>query len=203
MAKQTPSTEITERELKLMDQVNGLRREVLFLEQNIEHRDKELDELEEEYEKSKKSVFKHPLHRVWSDMIMRCENPKRPYYYLYGGRGIKVCDEWRKDYLSFYNWSIKNGYRIDKMASGRNKWTIDRLDPNGNYCPENCRWAHYRDASNKRIDLSVEYKGETKTAKEWVRKLNSNVSVFYKLLRSGMNEIQAIEYIDKQNNATV
>jgi hypothetical protein len=163
----------------------------------------EVFNLEEEYEKSKKSVFKHPLHRVWSDMIMRCENPKRPYYYLYGGRGIKVCDEWRKDYLSFYNWSIKNGYKIDKMASGRNKWTIDRLDPNGNYCPENCRWAHYRDASNKRIDLSVEYKGETKTAKEWVQKLNSNVSVFYKLLRSGMNEIQAIEYIDKQNNATV
>ena len=163
----------------------------------------EVFNLEEEYEKSKKSVFKHPLHRVWSDMIMRCENPKRPYYYLYGGRGIKVCDEWRKDYLSFYNWSIKNGYKIDKMASGRNRWTIDRLDPNGNYCPENCRWAHYRDASNKRIDLSVEYKGETKTAKEWVQKLNSNVSVFYKLLRSGMNEIQAIEYIDKQNNATV
>ena len=162
----------------------------------------EIFNLEEEYEKSKKSVFKHPLHRVWSDMIMRCENPKRPYYYIYGGRGIKVCDEWRKDYLSFYNWSIKNGYKIDKMASGRNKWTIDRLDPNGDYCPENCRWAHYRDSSNKRIDLLVEYNGETKTAKEWVQTFDSNVRIFYQLLRSGMNETQAIEYISK-NNATV
>lgn len=141
-------------------------------------------------------LIKHPLHQVWSSMIMRCENPKRPYYYLYGGRGIKVCKEWRNNYLAFYDWAIKNGYKLEMLDFHRNRYTLDRIDINGDYTPENCRWVDYREQNeNKRHNLILEIDGEKKKIIEWLHQFNAKTPYFYSLLREGMTELQAIEYI--------
>lgn len=157
------------------------------------------------------SICKHPLHAVWSDMIARCENPKRPYYHLYGGRGIKVCKEWRNTtngYMNFYNWSIKNGYKFEPIEPKpnakrvRNKWALDRIDNNGDYCPQNCRFADIKTQNaNRRADVEITYRGETKRTKDFIREYKSTVPFFYYLLRQSMREVDALDYIYRlQNN---
>jgi predicted nucleic acid-binding Zn ribbon protein len=98
---------------------------------------------------------KERLYSIWLDMKERCRNPKNNHYKSYGGRGIRVCDEWSKDYIAFREWSLCNGYREEIRESGRNNLTLDRIDVNGNYEPSNCRYITNREnCLNKRNTMT-------------------------------------------------
>lgn len=102
------------------------------------------------------------LFHCWSAMKDRCINEHNQAYKNYGGRGITVCDEWLHNFQSFYDWSMEHGYTDDL--------TIDRIDVNGNYCPENCRWiTRDEQQRNKRNNRYIEYNGEIKTIAEWAK----------------------------------
>ena len=94
------------------------------------------------------------LYSIWAEIKKRTLNPKNKQYNDYGGRGITICDEWKNDFMSFYNWAMENGYS-DELS-------IDRIDNDGNYCPENCRWTTPTiQARNQRIykNNTIGYKG--------------------------------------------
>lgn len=82
------------------------------------------------------------LYNIWVLMKARCYRKSSPNYKNYGGRGISICDEWIHSYESFKKWALENGY-ADNLS-------IDRIDVDGNYCPENCRWADKTIQSNNR-----------------------------------------------------
>ena len=93
------------------------------------------------------------LYYILSGMKARCNNPNNKDYKSYGARGIKVCDEWNNDYTSFKQWALSNGYQDDL--------TIERIDVNGNYCPENCKWIpHGEQPMNTRANFHVMYHGK-------------------------------------------
>lgn len=99
------------------------------------------------------------LYEIWSSVKQRCYNKKSMAYKYYGGRGIAVCDEWVNDFQAFYVWAMANGYRDDL--------TIDRIDNNKGYSPDNCRWATYKTQENNRTNnMIVEYKGQKYTVSQ-------------------------------------
>lgn len=109
------------------------------------------------------------LYRIYLAMRRRCYSKNSKCYPNYGKRGITVCQEWLDNYLTFKNWSLSNGYDDTK--------SIDRIDVNGNYCPENCQWAsNIVQANNKRSNVYVEAWGERKTLAEWTRDHRCNAS---------------------------
>ena len=118
------------------------------------------------------------IYYVWKAIKKRCENPNDTAYKNYGGRGIKVCDEWKNDFTSFYNWSIKNGYKEGL--------SIDRIDNNGNYEPLNCRWAtRIEQGRNTRKNRFIEYNGEKHCISEWSSLLGIKQRKIYDRLKKG------------------
>jgi hypothetical protein len=100
------------------------------------------------------------LYSVWSNMKYRCYDIKNREYKRYGMRGIIICNEWKNDFISFYNWAINNGYQ-DNL-------TIDRKDNDGNYEPNNCRWiTNQEQCNNKRNNRLITINGQTKNLAEW------------------------------------
>jgi len=111
-----------------------------------------------------------PTYKSWDKMIQRCSNPKSEGYELYGGRGITVCDEW-KDFANFIS---------DMGERPSNLHSIDRIDTNGNYKKENCRWAtSFIQANNTRRNTKIEYNGHVYTIAELARIYNVKYDTLY------------------------
>ena len=118
-----------------------------------------------------------PLYHKWRTMLRRCNNPKDAGYKNYGGRGIRVCDEW-EDFFVFETWGNLNGYKPGL--------TIERIDNDGNYCPENCRWATQKEqARNTRRTKNITYKGKTQCLSAWGEDLGIPGNVLSARLCSG------------------
>ena len=110
---------------------------------------------------NKHGMYDTRLYRIWSLMKERCYNTSRKEYPNYGGRGIIVCEEWIES-KNFIEWSLNNGYSYEL--------TLDRINNDGNYCPENCRWVERSvQGNNKRNNRLITYKGETKTITQWAK----------------------------------
>lgn len=137
-------------------------------------------------ERSTKHGLEHTrLYRIWSGMLKRCYNTKSNRYQRYGGRGITVCQEWRDSIEKFVSWSISNGYR-DEL-------TLDRIDNDGPYSPENCRWATMKEQTNHtRRNRLVTIGGVTKTISQWAEEKRINIGTVYSRLKRGWSVERAL-----------
>jgi len=136
----------------------------------------------------KHGVSNTRIVKILYGMICRCHNPKTPYYKYYGGRGIKVCDEWQHDSKVFYDWAINNGYK-DGLS-------IDRINNDGNYEPNNCRWATQKEQiNNKRQTQSqkyITYNDKTLNLSEWSKVLNISVGVLGSRVWQGWDDERVV-----------
>lgn len=125
------------------------------------------------------------LYKIYYHMKSRCYNKNEKNYKQYGGRGITICDEWLNDFTAFYNWSIENGYRNDL--------SIDRIDNNKGYSPDNCRWANYKIQNrNRRGNKYYTINGKTCCLAEWCEILNLNQWTVRSRLRRGSSIEKAL-----------
>lgn len=124
---------------------------------------------------AKHNMSNTKLYNVWDGMKDRCLKPKIESYEYYGGRGITICDEWLDDkngFLNFYNWAINNGYQEGL--------TIDRINNDGNYEPDNCRWVTMKvQNNNKRNNHLITIDGETKNIAQWADEYNISPCTIY------------------------
>lgn len=115
------------------------------------------------------------LYRIWCDMKNRCYNENVNNYHSYGGRGIKVCDEWL-DPSSFFSWAKDSGY-TDEL-------TLDRIDIDGDYEPNNCKWITLTEQQwNKTTSFFVEIDGETKCLREWCNEFGSEYKTVHRRIK--------------------
>lgn len=138
-------------------------------------------------ESSRSIHYKHGLaktriNNIYHNMKQRCENKDNK---IYGGRGIQVCEEWKNDFQSFYDWAMSNGH-TDEL-------TIDRIDVNGNYEPSNCRWVPMKtQQNNRRNNHLVKINNEEKTLSEWSTIYNISINTIRTRLSRKWSDIDAI-----------
>ena len=139
------------------------------------------------FNRHKNNLYKNGLsnsriYDIYNNMKQRCYNPNCKSYKHYGKRGIKICDEWKNNFISFYNWSMNNGYN-DLLS-------IDRINVNGDYEPKNCRWIPFgQQMSNKTNTTILEYNGERKTLVQWASEYELKVCT----LRTRINRGWSVE----------
>lgn len=132
------------------------------------------------YRKYRPSRFTHLMsktreYRIWGSMVKRCTNPKTKCFPYYGGRGITICDRWRR----FENF-------FEDMGKCPEGYSLDRIDTNGNYEPSNCRWVSLKTQSrNRRNNHLVTFNGETHCLSEWAEKLGMPYDALKNRLRRG------------------
>lgn len=128
---------------------------------------------------------KHRLYSIWSGMKQRCFYKKSHKYESYGGRGITICQEWREDFINFYNWANSHGYKDDL--------TLDRIDNDGNYEPQNCRWATIEQQSeNKRPRKSKYFNFERRNFSQFAKENGIKRSTLINRLNRGMSIEEAL-----------
>jgi hypothetical protein len=131
------------------------------------------------------------LYHIWENMKQRCTNPANTNFRNYGGRGIAICGEWLESFEVFREWAMANGYN-DTL-------TIDRVDVNGNYCPENCRWATREIQScNKRQAHIIAINGEKKSVTEWAKEKGIAPSTIFARIKYGWNESELLNPVQKR-----
>lgn len=133
------------------------------------------------------------VHNIWRGMKQRCEDHNAEDWPRYGGRGITVCDEWRDNFEAFRDWAMVNGYRDDL--------SIDRIDNDGNYCPENCRWATDEEQNNnRRNSRMVTFNGKTMSLKQWANETGIPRGTIAARLRTGWTVERAMtEHVHKEH----
>lgn len=129
------------------------------------------------YNKEHQSTRQKRIFKIWIGMRNRCYRENCEAYAWYGGRGIRICEEWA-DYETFERWALSSGY-------GPNL-TIDRIDVNGDYTPENCRWVTRKvQAYNRRDNRRLTFQGETLTITEWAERIGCTPTCIYYRLNAG------------------
>ena len=146
---------------------------------------------------TKHHLTKTRLFKVWRGMIDRCYYKSQKYYKHYGGRGITICDEWKNNFISFYNWAIKNGY--DSQAK-RGQCTIDRIDNDKGYYPENCRWVDIKtQLNNTSVTKRIFYKNKFMTLYEISKICGIKKNIIYARLYRGWSIERATTQKVKEN----
>lgn len=125
------------------------------------------------------------LYRIWKGMLARCYNKSHHKYAIYGARGIKVYDAWKTSYVLFRDWAYVSGYK-DNLS-------IDRIDVNKGYYPENCRWAdNITQANNTSRNRWITANGECHTLAQWSRIINLNHTSIISRIKRGWSEVEAV-----------
>lgn len=133
---------------------------------------------------TKHGMWRSAAHGVWEGMIQRCDNPNHLAYARYGGRGIRVCERWH-EFAEFY---------ADMYPKPFSSASLDRIDNNGDYCPENCRWATKKEQSRNRSDNRVlNYHGIERCVTEWAETLGMKVSALNERIRCGWTVEDALD----------
>lgn len=130
--------------------------------------------------KTKYGNYNKRIYSIWNCMKSRCYREKDIEYQNYGGRGIKICDEWKNNFILFHNWALDNGY--DENL------TIDRIDVNGNYEPNNCRWITKRENNlNRRGIILVDFGGKKICLKDYCKITNICYDTALRKHKKGIN----------------